>query len=160
MNSDTIVHKPKPLGNGEAKAKLASGLLRAVTKRGKRGVDVIAIEADCSGRTIAKALAMETLPAGETLFNLLLADSHVLDELLARVGYCAVPLQAAEAQDLDLCELLGAVMGALAKSRSPNSPGGSNRVHSETLVVADLARAVLPMLTAIVREADGIRGVA
>lgn len=160
MTDRTIFQKPRPIENDEAKRLLAAGLFRAVSKRGKQGVASVAIDADCSPRTLTKALALETLPNGETLFNLLIACPNVLDELAARLGFAVKPLHAVESCDLDLAEALGAVCGALAKSRSPNSPGGVERVHCETLVIADLARAVLPSLTAIVREADQIRGVA
>ena len=160
MSADKIMRKNTHVTNEEAKHLLAAGLFRAVSKRGKRGIEAIAIDADCSPRTISKALAMETLPAGETLVNLLMADASILDELLAHAGMRIVPLEMAATQDLDLVEALGAVTGALAKSHSPNSPGGAERIYSETTAIADMARQVLPSLTAIVREADGIRGVA
>ena len=156
----TIVPKLQPIEHSEAKRLLAAGLFRTISKRGKRGVESVAIEADCHPKTLTKALAMETLPAGDTLLNLLLADVTALDELMARVGCKVSPLHANADADLDVVEALGALCGALAKSRSPNSPGGVERVHCETLVIADLARSLLPTLTAIVREADGIRGVA
>ena len=160
MNINTVVHKHTPLTNDDAKRLLAAGLLRAASRHARQGPAAVALGAGCCKRAIEKAMAMETLPAGETLVNLLLACPTALDELLAAVGYRITPLVVAEAQDLDLVESLGAVMGALAKSRSPNSPGGVGRVPQETLMVASLARGVLPTLTAIVREADGIRGVA
>ena len=160
MSAGKIMRKNTHVSNEEAKRLFAAGLFRAVSKRGKRGIDAIAIDADCSPRTISKALAMETLPAGETLVNLLMADASILDELLAHAGLRVVPIEMVATQDLDLVEALGAVMGGLAKSRSPNSPGGVERIYSETTMIADMARTVLPALTAIVREADGIRGVA
>jgi hypothetical protein len=160
MTVNNIVPKNNHVTNDEAKHLLAAGLLRAVKNRGRRGIESISFDADCNKRTVSKALALETLPAGETLVNLLIADASILDELFAHVGLRVVPLEKSNMEDLDLVEALATLVGALAKSHSPNSPGGAGRIHTETTAIADMARTVLPPLTAIVCEAYGIRGVA
>lgn len=154
MRSDlgTVVRKAERLTKDRTKALLASGLQRAVAKR---GADEVALAAGCSQRCIEKALAHDTLPGLDTTLNALTADATIMDELLAAYGLRLCPLRAEAANDLMVA---GGVIDAMGKLVSAHADG--RRDHNETLSIAALLRPHLPAITAIVREADELRGAA
>lgn len=103
---------------------------------------------------IKRVVAQDNLPGAHTIFNSLCADPTALDEILAEYGFRLSPLRADAANDFatlsGLCETAGEMADALKDGV---------RHHSETLEIAEKLRPVMPALTAILREADGLRAV-
>lgn len=151
-----VVRKAQLLSKDEAKKRFASGLLRAVSTHGKGTV------ADAMGRTtrvVEKALALDTLPELDSALNALRIDHTIFDEALAHYGLKLAPDDATQATDMDVVALLGLVVARIGDAHAPASPGGAERVHTETLAIADVARPLVQLLSGIIAEADRIRGV-
>ena len=104
-------------------------------------------------KTIDRALGASNLPEAHTIFNSLMADETALDEVLAEYGFRLARIEAAAGLDLitlsGLCETAAELSEALKDG---------NRVHPETLKVADTLRPHMPALIAFLREADDLRG--
>lgn len=140
---------PSELAYHEA---LVTGLARTAAKIGRGNL------ADKSNRTpraldkLFSGSNMDT--SGYGLLNFLLADPSALDEVFALYGFKLAPLHAEHGRDFatiaDSAQLIATFTDALRDGR---------RDHRETLAIADKARAVVPHLSAIIAEADGIRGV-
>lgn len=128
-----------------------AGLARVAAKIGKGAL------ADRMGRTTR---SIDNIMGGgstsaKAAFDTLLADPTALDEVLAAYRVRLVPLRSVAANDL----LTSAgVINAMGKLVEANTDG--IRDHNETLALAQLLRPHLAALTAIVREADELRGVA
>jgi hypothetical protein len=146
-----IVPKSAKVAKDRAKVLIAAGLLRAVHNHGKDAL--VAESGGCGKRCLEKALALETLPSVETLVNLLDLEPTVLDELLAAKGWRLAPLDSIHSADLSTA---AGVINAMGELVAANTDG--IRDHNETLAVATMLRPHLPAITAIVREADAIRG--
>src|SRR5688572_23937673 len=97
MNASKVVRENRRLTKDRAKVLVASGLQRAVARLGK---EEVALAAGCTSRCIEKALAHDTLPSIETLFNALAADVTIADELLSAYGFRLAPLHCEAANDL------------------------------------------------------------
>ena len=78
-------------------------------------------------------------PDAIAIFDALLADPTVLDELLASYGFRLCPLHAEAASDLDIA---AGVIGAMGQLVHANADGV--RDHNETLAIASLLRPHLP----------------
>jgi hypothetical protein len=106
-------------------------------------------------KTIDRAVTASNLPEAHTIFNSLCADPTALDEVLALYGYRLCPNTADAANDMQtlsgLCEAAGEMADALKDGV---------RVHQETLRIAEKLRPHMPSLTAIMSEADSLRGAA
>lgn len=152
MTGNTFVRKVARLTKDRAKALVAAGLQRASSEHGKDGV---ALAAGCSVRCIEKALAHDTLPSIETLFNALSADPTILDEFLREYGLCLRSVTADAANDLTTAAGLSHAAGALIEAHQDG-----RRCHRETLAIADKLRPLLPQIAAIIEEADRHRSVA
>lgn len=133
-------------------ALLAAGWARVCAKMGK-GAFADALEA--TEKTVENAMAGRTLPEAHTVFNSLRADETALDEVLASYGFRLTPLHATAANDMVAAAGVINAMGELVKALSDGK-----RDHNETLSIASLIRPHMPHLTAILAEADRLRGAA
>lgn len=110
---------------------------------------------DCSAGTVANGASGKHIPELDTVLSSLLVNPAALSTVLALYGVKAVPLLADAANDLhtvsSISHLAGQWIGALSDG---------SRDHQETLTLADAIRTILPALSAIVAEADRIRGIA
>lgn len=129
---------------------LAAGWARV--SAGRRGA--FADNVDITTKTLNRALTGESLPELHTALNSLADDPTALDEVLALYGRRLAHNNPQRASDMalvhDLAVLLGEFTGALADQK---------RCHLETIALATLIRPLLPQLSAIVAEADAVRGV-
>lgn len=149
-----VVRNAQRLTKDRAKTLIAAGLHRAVVKA-TDGIEEVAIGAGCSRRCLEKALAHESLPEAHTILNSLIGDATVLDEALAHVGFCLVPLEMDFNGDMavitELSALLTEWLAAMADGK---------RDHVETQRIAARIRHLLPTLRGVVGEADRLRMVA
>lgn len=106
-------------------------------------------------KTISRAIATDNLPEAHTVFNSLCADESALREVMAHYGYELCRITPEAANDMvtlsGLCEVAAELAEALKDQK---------RVHPETLRVADKLRPHMPALTALLAEADALRGAA
>ena len=144
--------KSARLTKDRSKALVASGLHRAVSVH---GLDELALAAGCCERTVQAALALESLPSLDFLFNALDLEPTILDELAAAKGFRLAPLRSDAANDLHTAAGAGEIATAICRALADGV-----RDHKETLSIAELIRPHMPALTAIVREADELRGAA
>lgn len=150
MTAGNVLTAARRLTESEARHHLALGLQRVVKAHGPSRVG---LDAGVDEKTIRNARDELTSLKLHTALNLLSTDETVLDELLAAYGYRLAPLSADHGQDLRMISGLTSVAGALADA---NADGV--RDHRETLAVAAIARPLLPQLSAIVADADRLRG--
>lgn len=142
----------KTLSATELQPKLAKAWARVIATVGK---GAFADKCGCDPDTIDNALTGKSVPRAHTLLNSLTADPTALDEVLALYGLKVVPNQADAANDLNVAAGASEISSAICHALSDGK-----RDHRETLNIAELIRPHLPSLTAIVREADTIRGAA
>jgi hypothetical protein len=152
MTGPNVFRKVDRLSKERCKTLVASGLHRAVTAN---GLDEVALAAGCCEESVRNALGLKTLPAIDTLLNAMDLDATILDEALAAKGFRIAPLHSEAANDLNIACGLNRVAEAICRALLDGV-----RKHHETLEIADIIRPHLPALTAIVREADGLRGAA
>jgi len=142
-----------PLSKDKFQQRLAAAWGRVWPKIGK------GVMADRMGlsdtKTIDRAVTAANLPEAHTIFNSLIADPTALDELLAEYGFRVVPIRPEAANDMvtlaGLCDAASVLSDALKDGQ---------RVHPETLKIADKLRPHMPALSALIREADELRGAA
>lgn len=132
---------------------LVSGLARVAGKIGRGNL------ADKSERT-TKALdklfsGSSADTSGKGLLDFLQADPSALDEVLALYGYQLTPLDAQAAIDFEIIADAAALTAAHTEAMRDG-----RRDHRETLGIADKARPVVARYSAIIREADVLRGAA
>lgn len=132
---------------------LVAGLARIASKIGRGNL------ADKSERT-TKALdklfsGSSADTSGKGLLDFLHADPTALDEVLALYGYQLSPLGSEAAIDFEII----ADAAALSAEHTEAMRDG-RRDHRDTIRIADKARAVVQGYTAIIREADVLRGAA
>lgn len=153
MPHRTNVCPREPLTKDKFQRALAQAWGRVWPKLGK------GVMADCMGlndpKTIDRAVTASNLPEAHTIFNSLAADVTALDEVLAAYGFRLAPLHATAANDMVTAAGVINAMGELVKALSDG-----NRDHNETLAIAALIRPHMPHLSAIVKEADSLRGAA
>jgi hypothetical protein len=142
-----------PIAKDKFQQKLAAGWGRVWPKIGKGAM------ADRMGlsdsKTIDRAVTASNLPEGHTIFNSLLADPTALDEILAWYGLRVSPITADAANDMQTLSGLCETAGELAEALKDGV-----RVHQETLRVAEKLRPHMSSLTALIHEADALRGAA
>lgn len=111
---------------------------------------------EASTKTIDRALTQETLPELHTALASLLADESALDEVFALYGFERPRRKNAQAaNDMATVSCLSSVVTTFCEALKDGQ-----RVHTETLDLADKVREVMPSLTALLDEANRIRGVA
>ena len=76
---------------------------------------------------------------------------------LAMLGLTAQPVDSVHPEALDMASQLAECSAALLAAMSPTSPGGHALTAAELVVVANVARRLLPALTAVVAKADGLQ---
>jgi DNA-binding phage protein len=152
VTSNTVVRDIRPLTKDRVKALVASGIQREARDH---GIEEVAIKAGCSRRCIEKALSHETLPEAHLLGNILLLDDTALHEWFDALGFIAIKRDAAMSPDMVTLSHMGRAMAEFIEALSDGK-----RTHTETLELADVLRPLVPRLTQIVHEADGLRNVA
>ena len=140
------------LSKEQVKNAAAQAWQRIVRDHGK---EAVASAVGCDKRTVENTMALKTLPEAHLLLNALDLDITALNEVLALKGLHAVPLSSAMSPDMETVSGMG---HALAHYISAMLDG--RRDHRETLSLAEHLRPLLPRLTAIVHEADGLKRVA
>lgn len=149
-----VVRNAKRLTKDRAKALIATGLQRAVLNA-PDGIDEVAQGAGVTRRCIEKALAHETLPEAHTLLNALIGEPTVLDEAIAHVGFCLVPLEVEFDADLEVIAEMSALLTEWLEALKDKK-----RDHLETLRIGARIRHLLPKLRFVVGEADKLKAVA
>lgn len=81
-------------------------------------------------KTIRRARDCETTLSPETIFNLLDADEHVLDAILAAKGFMLMPINRSGA---DVIPAAGAAIHRIGRNRCPTSPGGTAETDDELI---------------------------
>lgn len=159
MNShvvpETKRHKERSfrkLSKCETKALVASGLQREVLER---GIEAVADDMDCTTRCVRKALSHETLPEADKLGNLLAKNPSALFEWFAQLG-----LHVGFSKTIMSPDMLTASQMSRAVATFIEILEDGTRNHRETCELAAILRPLIPRLSAIVHEADGLRSVA
>src|SRR5690606_21604563 len=91
--------------------------------------------------------------SGKGLLDFLCADPSALDEVLALYGFQLAPAEALPAIDFEII----ADTAALQAEHTEAMRDG-RRCHRETIRIADKARPVVARYSAIIAEADELRG--
>lgn len=137
----------------DVSAALAIGWARASSKRKGEFADKIGAR---TIKTVDRALIGETVPELHTALASLLVDPGALDEVFALYGLERPRHKNAQAaNDMATVSCLSSVVTTFCEALKDGQ-----RVHTETLDLADKVREVMPSLTALLDEANRIRGVA
>ncbi len=152
MRDRNILRQIAPQPKHRVSTLLAAGWARVIARVGK---GAFADRLECSENTISNALAGKTTPELHTALNSLAVDHTALDEVLASYGFRITPLHAEAANDLAMSAGVINAMGELVARLADGE-----RDHNDTLAVAALLRPHIPAISAIVREADELRGAA
>jgi len=115
------------LTDADARHLLAAGMIRTCHVHGPSRV---ALETGCDEKTIRRARDEESTLGLACAFNLLTVDPHALDELLAALGYMAVPLVP---QAGDIIPAAGAAIHRIGQSRAEHSEGGVKETDNELI---------------------------
>lgn len=144
--------RPKTRSKQDVSVALGIGWQRAQAKLGKgRFADAIG----GTTKLIDRALIGESVPELHTALNSLLADGTALNEVFAL--YDLHPPRRRNAQavnDLDTASKLSALVAMFCAALSDGK-----RDHRETLALADEIRPLMPALTALLTEANHLRGI-
>lgn len=143
-----VVPKKQPRTESEFHGLVVAGLARVSAKIGRGNL------ADKMGRTtrsVDKVFAGST-PDAKALWDAMLADGSVMDELAAAYGFRIIPLNADPAADLATATGLCEGAAEIIKSQADG-----HRDHQETCRVADKLRPFIGPVCAIIHEADAIR---
>lgn len=120
------------------------------------GKGAMADKLGSSTKTIDRALTGESLPELHTGLASLLADAAALDEVFALYGFDPPRSRHAQAaNDMATVSSLSSVVATFCDALKDGT-----RNHTETLALADLIRALMPNLEAILDEAGKLRGAA
>lgn len=142
--------RPDRIARVDTSAALGAAWARVSAQMGKGafadrvGVDV---------KTINRAITGETLPELHTAFSSLLADPTALDEVAAQFGYAIRPIEAAAGADFAAIAALSHLAGQWVEVMADGK-----RDHRETLELGAAIRQLMPILSAILSEADRIKG--
>ena len=142
----------RKLTHDRAKSLVATGLQRAVNNH---GFEQVRTEATCKEGCLRHALSLISLPSLHYLLNVMPIEPTVLDEALAEVGFCVMPLEVDFDQDMVLLSELSGLLSEWLGAMKDNK-----RDHIETLRIGARIRQLLPKLRGIVGEADRLRAVA
>ena len=132
-----------------------SGALGAAWERVrfKLGHGRFADDLEVDAKTINRAITGETLPELHHALNSLLVDPTALDEVIKLYGFELRPSTSECGNDIQTVAGLSHAAGKLAEALADG-----RRDHIETLELAEDIRPLLPRLSAIVGEADRLRG--
>ena len=134
----------------DVSAALAAGWARVIMRVGRGAfADRLGIDA----KTVARALTGETVPELHTALNAVMVEPTALDEVMSLYGLELRPREAGAGMDMamiaDLARLTAKWVDVMADGV---------RDHRETLSLAEAIRPMMPGLTAILAEADALRG--
>jgi hypothetical protein len=135
-------------------AKLAQAWSRTIANQFEGNKTAFASQIGCCPDTVSNALSGTTTEL-HTVLNSLLACPNALDELLSAYGFRIVPESAVMSPDM---LTLSHMSKAMAEFIDALSDGKRN--HRETLELAEELRPLIPRLTAIVHEAEGLKAAA
>jgi hypothetical protein len=146
----------EPLSKERVQAKLAQAWSRTIASEQFKGnKTAFAAKLGVHPDTVSNALSGQTVPELHTAFNSLLACPNALDELAALFGFQFVPSKAELSPDMQtlhqMCRAMAEFTDALRDGK---------RTHTETLELAEELRPLIPRLTQIVHEAEGLRSAA
>ena len=99
MTGGIVIPNNGLLTDSEYRTLVAAGVRRASAKN---GVARLGLQVGADERTLRNARDGKSSLCGSTLVNLLAADPHALDELLAHFGVKLVPIDASGDSDADL----------------------------------------------------------
>jgi hypothetical protein len=142
-----------PLSKELVQAKLAQAWSRTIASPQFKGNKTkFAAAIGVCPDTVSNALSGQTVPELHTAFNSLLACPNALDELAALFGFQLIPSSAEMSPDMvtlhQMCRAMAEFTDALRDGK---------RTHIETLELAEELRPLIPRLTQIVHEAEGLR---
>jgi hypothetical protein len=106
----------------------------------------------CCPDTVSNALAGNTVPELHTALNSLIADPNALDEVFSLYGFQLVPLDLQLSPDMQTLALMGRAL-----SEYIDAVSDGKRTHRETCELAEELRPLIPRLTQIVHEAEGLK---
>lgn len=130
---------------------LIAGLSRVAAKLGRGN---LADKSHRTTRALDKLFSGSSADtSGKGLLDFLLADPTALDEVLALYGFQLAPAEALPAIDFEII----ADTAALQAEHTEAMRDG-RRCHRETIRIADKARPVVARYSAIIAEADELRG--
>lgn len=152
MTSTTSSEKAAPLSKDMVGAKLTQAWGRTIADKFKGNKTAFAAKIGVCSTTIENALSGKTVPEFHTALNSLLACPNALDEVAALFGMQLVPRDIAMTPDM---VTLSQMSRAVAEFVEVLSDG--KRTHRETLELAEELRPLIPRLTAIVHEAEGLK---
>lgn len=151
MRNNPVVPQNQPVSEQQYQGKLIAGLSRVAGDIGRGTL------ADRSGRTTRALDKLFSGASGDTsgkgLLDFLRADPTALDEVLALYGFQLAPLGFDAVLDFEIIADTAAL-----QAEHTNAMRDGRRDHTETLRVADKARPVVQRYSAIIAEADRIRG--
>jgi hypothetical protein len=130
---------------------LVAGLARAAASIGRGN---LADKSHRTTRALDKLFSGSSADtSGKGLLDFLLADPTALDEVLALYGVQLAPLDPSRAIDFEII-----ADAAALTAEHTNAMRDGVRNHRETIRIADKARPVVQKYSAIIAEADQIRG--
>jgi len=134
----------------DVSAALGAAWARVINRVGRGAfADRLGVDA----KTIGRTLAGDSLPELHTAFNSMVIDPTALDELAALYGVEIRPRESAQGNDMAMI----ASVARLAAQWADVMDDGV-RDHRETLELARTIRPLMPMLNAILAEADSLTG--
>ena len=143
-----------PLSKDEVQSRLALSWARTIAAcGGKKGAfaDQLGVHVD----TVNNALAGHSVPELHTVLNSLLACPNALDEVMKLYHLRLVPMEGFMSPDMEtIFEMSRAITSFI------QALDDGKRDHQETIELAKLLRPVVPKLTAIIHQADGLRSAA
>lgn len=148
-----VVPKNQPPSEQQYHDALIAGLARCAKEIGR---GTLADKSFRSTRALDKLFSGgSTDTSGKGLLDFLCAHPGALDEVLALYGYRVSPLDDTPASDFNLI-----ADAAALQAEHADALRDGRRCHNETQRIADKARPVVAQYTAIIAEADKIRGLA
>lgn len=143
----------EPLTKERVQSKLAQAWSRTIASPLFNGNKTkFAGSVGCCPDTISNALAGNTVPELHTALNSLLACPNALDELFGLYGFQLVARNVEMTPDMVTLHQMSRVVAEFIDALRDGK-----RNHRETLELAEEIRPLIPRLTAIVHEAEGLK---
>jgi hypothetical protein len=141
-----------PVTKERVSSRLVQAWSRTIAERFKGNKTAFAGAIGVCPETVSNALSGSTVPELHTALNSLLACPNALDEALALYGLQLVPRDMAMSPDMITLSQMGKALSEFIEALSDGK-----RTHRETLELAEELRPLIPRLTAIVHEAEGLK---
>ena len=152
MSATTSSAKTGPLSKDMVQAKLTQAWGRTIADKFEGNKTAFAARVGCCSTTIENALSGKTVPEFHTALNSLLACPNALDEVAALFGLQLVPREVEMTPDMVTLSHMSKAMAEFIDALSDGK-----RTHRETLELAEELRPLVPRLTAIIHEAEGLK---